>query len=385
MKAAIIMASTSRRAGGLFGAASRLAQSLDHSDVGITVFGLQDAFTVADLTQWLPLDVKAFPALPPSSFGYSSPMLHALLSDKSDIAHCHGIWMFPSIACAIWAKSRKKPYVISPHGMLDPWAVENSKWKKKLAGWLYQNRHLRRSACVSALNLSEAKAIRDYGLTNPICIIPNGVDLPESHVENGPHNEKKKLLYLGRIHPKKGLDKLLLAWQQLQHQHRNLGKCWELAVVGWDQLGYEAQLKRLARDLDVSDSVHFLGPRFGQDKADAYRGADAFILPSLSEGLPMAVLEAWAYGLPVIMTPQCNLPEGFECDAAVKIEPQVGSIQSGLATLLSMSQSERRVMGLNGRDLVSERFSWRKIGLEMRSVYEWVLGGGPPPGCVIIG
>ncbi len=383
MKAAIITASLSRRAGGLFNIVSSLALSLQNAGVGISVLGLEDEYTSADLPQWRQLEVRAYPALPPRSFGYSLSLLRAVLADNAEIAHCHGIWMFPSVANLIWARSKKKPYVVSTHGMLDSWAVRYRRRKKVIAGLLYENDHLRKSACISASNLEEARAIRECKLSNPICIIPNGVDLPGLPGKAAQQAEKRMLLYLGRIHPKKGLDKLLLAWKQLQCGNRQLVQNWKLTIVGWDQLGYEAQLKRLARELDVSDSVSFLGPRFGQDKADSYRGADAFILPSLSEGLPMAVLEAWAYGLPVIMTPQCNLPEGFECDAAVRIEPHVSSIGSGLATLLSMSDAERGVMGLNGRNLVSERFSWKKIGLEMRSAYEWVLGGGPPPSCVI--
>ncbi len=175
----------------------------------------------------------------------------------------------------------------------------------------------------------------------------------------------------------------MLAWKLLQSRNRRAAKRWELAIAGWDQSGHEDRLKALARDLGLSGSVRFLGPRFGPDKAAAYRSAEAFILPSFSEGLPMVVLEAWAYGVPVIMTPQCNLPEGFQNDAAIRIDPEVESIKGGLETLFSMTDAERQELGSNGRKLVAERFSWPKIGEEMRTVYEWILGGGPPPASVV--
>jgi poly(glycerol-phosphate) alpha-glucosyltransferase len=268
--------------------------------------------------------------------------------------------------------------------MLDPWAIKNSRWKKVPAGWLYQNSHLRSAACIRALGVSEVQSIRDYGLSNPICILPNGIDLRDIlPVDNHADRELKTLLYLGRIHPKKGLQNLLPAWKLLQGRNRQAAKRWELAIAGWDQSGHGDRLRVLARDLGLSGSVRFLGPRFGPDKAAAYNSAEAFILPSFSEGLPMTVLEAWAYALPVIMTPYCNLPEGFENGAGIKIDPEITSIVHSLETLVSMSDVERQAMGSKGRKLVEERFSWPRIGEEMRLVYEWTLGGGPPPACVV--
>ncbi len=379
-----ITASLSRRAGGLFESVRKLSLALHAAGVGVQVIGLEDEHTREDLPQWLPLEVKAFRTLPPHAFGYSSGLLREAIGKRSALFHCHGIWMFPVVGCFLWSMLKKKPYIISSHGMLDPWAVNNSRWKKVPAGWLYQNRHLRRAAAIRALNVSEALSIRGYGLRNPICIIPNGIDLPDfSSMENHGAGELKTLLYLGRIHPKKGLQNLLLAWKLLQSRNRQAAKRWELVIAGWDQSGHEDRLRALARDLGLSGSVRFLGPRFGPDKAAAYSSADAFILPSFSEGLPMVVLEAWAYGVPVIMTPQCNLPEGFQNDAAIRIDPEVVSINGGLETLFSMSDAQRQELGSNGRKLVAERFSWPKIGEEMRNVYAWVLGGGPPPASVV--
>jgi poly(glycerol-phosphate) alpha-glucosyltransferase len=259
-------------------------------------------------------------------------------------------------------------------------------WKKRIAALLYENQHLRRAACLRALTESEAQSIRSYGLSNPICVIPNGVDLPdlrESKAKTQSANPKT-LLYLGRLHPKKNISNLIRAWNETFKSQRDSGDRWVLAIAGWDQGGYEAQLRQLTTDFGLLNSVIFLGPQFGADKSECYRGCDAFILPSLSEGLPMVVLEAWAHAKPVVMTPECNLPEGFEANAAVRIGTTSEEIAPGLKALREMSDDDRSRMGNRGRTLVETRFSWPRIGEQMRGVYEWMLGGGSSPDSVIV-
>jgi poly(glycerol-phosphate) alpha-glucosyltransferase len=272
--------------------------------------------------------------------------------------------------------------------MLDPWAVKNSAWKKCLALMLYERAHLENAACLRALCEAEAKAIRAFGLKNPICIVPNGIDVPEAKgqksVVSGLESDGRMvLLYLGRIHPKKGLVNLIRAWKQTLSSQHSTNK-WLLAVAGWDQGGHEKELRKLSAECGIQDSVVFLGPQFGNNKAACYRNCDAFILPSFSEGLPMVVLEAWAYGKPVLMTPECNLPEGYTAKAAIRIETNVESISQGLQELSRSSHSALCSIGDNGKALVAGRFTWPKIAVEMKSVYEWALGGGPKPDCVIL-
>jgi poly(glycerol-phosphate) alpha-glucosyltransferase len=221
----------------------------------------------------------------------------------------------------------------------------------------------------------------------------------------------KTLLFLGRLHPKKGLVNALRAWATARKRSGGAVLEWRFVIAGWDQGGHEAELIQLCRELGLKsafmDSKHrpsqrkltvekrcgegecldaevlFHGPAFGQEKEDLLRSAVAFILPSLSEGLPMSVLEAWSYGLPVLITPQCNLAEGFSIDAGIRIETRVEDIGTGLETLFLMSDGDRKGMGDRGRELVRERFTWRRVAAEMKSVYEWVLGGGPPPECIV--
>jgi len=168
---------------------------------------------------------------------------------------------------------------------------------------------------------------------------------------------------------------LIRAWNDTFNSQRCKTDNWVLAIAGWDQAGYESELKRVA----TVPSVVFLGPRFGAEKDECYRACDAFILPSLSEGLPMTVLEAWAYAKPVVMTPECNLPEGFSAEAAVRIGLRSDEIAAGLKQLAEMSDDDRAAMGTRGHTLVATKFSWLRIGEQMRAVYEWVLGSGAPP------
>jgi poly(glycerol-phosphate) alpha-glucosyltransferase len=277
--------------------------------------------------------------------------------------------------------------------MLEPWAVRHSGWKKKAAGWLFQDAQLRGAACLRALCPAEVDSFRAYGLRNPVCVVPNGVDLPSPAETAAPRHprfpaDRKVLLYLGRIHEKKGLVPLLSAWAAARAD----GSEWVLAIAGWDQGEHEAQLRQQATELGLAftdgrspsldASVLFLGPQFGADKEACYASCDAFVLPSFSEGLPMVVLEAWAQAKPVLMTPACNLPEGYIAGAALRVEPTPESIARGLRELFSLSSDDLRAMGRKGQALAESKFDWRKVAEQMASVYAWVLGDGPKPDCV---
>lgn len=388
MKIGLLTASLSRNAGGLYDATRLLARGLQNSGCAMKVFGLHDANTERDGAGWTGLSVSAAARRGPGALGYAPALGGALNESDIDLLHTHGLWMYPSRASLKWAKSGKKPYVISPHGMLDPWAVNNSRWKKRLAGWLYQDAHLRGASCIHALCNAEYEAIRAYGLKNPICVIPNGIDLPRLQPDAKPDwygmvpESARVLLNLGRIHPKKGLANLLHAWRIVKQAPGGEAP-WFLVIAGWDQGGHEAELRSLAQELGITDSVAFVGPQFDEAKHASYARADAFILPSFSEGLPMVVLEAWAHKLPVLMTPQCNLPEGFEAEAALRIAPNPDSVSRGLRTLFSLSDEHRDQLGARGQQLVLEKFTWKVVAKQMSDVYRWLLDQGPKPECVV--
>ena len=381
IKLVYLMGPVSRAAGGMFDAVRNLALAIRCKErFEPSVVGIEDPETNRDRELWGGIGTRAMPVRGPKTFGYAPGMLQALHSERPDFLHVHGLWIYSSVAAIRWAREGK-PYLVSPHGMLDAWALKNSRWKKRISAALYENRHLRGAACLHALNHAEAEAIRAYGLRNPICVIPNGVDLPDKSIAKNLASKERTLVYLGRLHPKKGLPLLLEAWCRVQRLAEESG--WRLTIAGWDQSGHQSQLQSLAAKLNGGGRIDFVGPQFGEAKQVLLRRASAFVLPSLSEGLPMSILEAWSWRLPVLMTPNCNLPEGPRAGAAMLMEPDVDAISDALTRLFAMEQTELETMGTNGRRLVEELFQWRSVAQQMTHVYDWILGNGPQPAYVL--
>ena len=354
----------------------------------IHVFGVEDEHAQADVRHWLPLKVHVLPCCGPQAFGYAPGLVTALRTLRPDSIQIHGIWQYISFAVRNASRKLGCPYVVNTHGMLDPWAVRNSYWKKWIAGWLYEHRHLRDAACLRALCQSEADAIRAFGLRNSICIVPNAIDLPgtgdaQVTAPSPFPGDRRILLYLGRIHPKKGLVHLLDAWAEVQQTLPPNADPWCLAIAGWEQGTHEQQLRQRAVERGIAPSVAFLGPQFEERKAACYRHCDAFVLPSFSEGLPMVVLEAWAYGKPVLMTPECNLPQGFLKRAAIRIETDPASIAEGIRQVIAATPAEREEIGQRGLALVQEEYTWPKVAGKMLAVQDWVSGGGPMPETIL--
>lgn len=385
MKIGILTSWLSHRAGGLFESVppvTRLVQN--DQEVQVAVFGLADSYMGEVKKRWGP-DVTAVTTLGPRAFGYAPQLYAALRRANLDLLHVHGLWMHYSVASLRWGQATRRACIISPHGMLDPWALEYSRWKKRLALWGYERKHLQAASCLHALSEAEAQAMRAIGLSNPICIIPNGIDTAPPESVGTPSwrrripADAKVLLYLGRLHPKKGLPNLLRAWHMASGDP---GRDWHLAIAGWDQLDHEQELRGLVRQQGL-ERVHFLGPQFGGEKLATYAAADAFVLPSVSEGIPMAVLEAWSHGLPVVMTKECNLVEGFSAGAALEIGTGSPEIHVGLDLLFRMSVEQRQTMGKHGRRLCCDQFSLTRSNGMLQAVYRWILGRSPRPDCVL--
>lgn len=412
MKLAMTTGSLSRDAGGLFESVRSLGKGLQDLGLDVAAYGLWDKNWVADAPAWKPLTAMACRYQGPRALAWSAEMNRALEAFKPDVVHLNGLWQYSSVGTRRLWKKKSIPYVISPRGMMDAWALNNSRWKKMLAAMLFEKAVFRDAKCFHALCEAEADSIRAYGLKQRIEIVPNGVDLPEVLTTEDTEctERKKRLLFLGRIHPKKGLVGALRALAELRNSSsamRNSAE-WQFVIAGWDQGGHEAELKALCGELGLkvfsfpgsmfsrhelddlklnsyklktlppeagAADVIFYGPAFGEEKEALLRSATAFILPSLSEGLPMSVLEAWAYGVPVVMTPECNLPEGFASQAALEIRngEMEKSKWKGLRELLDMSDSDRIDMGRRGRRLVEERFTWPKVAAQMHELFQQLL------------
>jgi poly(glycerol-phosphate) alpha-glucosyltransferase len=378
-----ILPSLSPRSGGLYTVVSSLAKKSAECHVEIKVYGAQDVAEPVNSGAWAPAIARELGTKGPARFSYMPDLVRELEDYIPQIIHVHGIWAYPLIAAHQYARSHGVYRILSPHGMLDGWALDQSKWLKKVAGWAYQNRGLRSVDCIHALCEAEVEEIRRFGLHSPICVIPNGVEIVKMNLANDYSHpswirdiagNKNVLLFLSRIHPKKGLANLLHAWQLVMKDSTSSIDEWILLIVGNDETGHMQELEQLKEQLGLQSRVFFLGPQYGREKAAIFSRADAFILPSLSEGMPAVVLEAWSYALPALITPQCNLQEGFEAGAAIKIEPDPDEIATVLKKFFVLPRSQREKIGRAGLSLVERHFDWRVTVQKMLATYRW-LGG----------
>ncbi|WP_409560781.1 glycosyltransferase [Hyphomicrobium sp. MC8b] len=383
MKVSLVTGSLSRFGGGVSASVQALSRSLIAANGDVSVLGLRDSGWATDASGWGDIPTACLDVVGPSSIGYSLQAFSRLRDMNADIVHSHGLWKHPSRVVLQWASETRRPYVVSPHGMLDAWALKRSVLKKKIAARLYENAHLRHASCLHALCDAEADAIRELGFANPICIIPNGIAMPgmdDSRAApwaNIISSDQRVLLFIGRLHPKKNLPALIEAWPSSAETLE-----WHLVIAGWDQSGHEDALRALVTKRNLCCRIHFLGPLFGPKKDSALRRADAFVLPSLSEGLPMAILEAWSYGKPVLQTAACNLPDGFRHNAAIRISPTVPQLAEELRAVLQMPAATLTEIGRNGRQLAERNFSWTGVAKQMLEVYAWLRDGGRRPACV---
>jgi poly(glycerol-phosphate) alpha-glucosyltransferase len=376
----IVVGSTSRLAGGLFTSVRRSAQVLAEQGCAVTVYGLRDRFSEADRAPWGAIEPVLFDTRGPAALGFA-PALAGAIGDH-DVLHQHGIWQYTSRAVSSWRQRTGRPVMISPRGMLDPWALANSGWKKRLAHALFERENLARATCLHALAPAEAHAMRAFGLDNPIALIPNGMDFPQEAVARPAEtDDRRTLFYLGRIHPKKGLDELLEAWGIVARARPSLASGWRLVIAGWDDGGHLERLQRKAEALPAGAQVTFPGPLHGEQKDRALRSADAFILPSYSEGLPMSVLEAWAHGVPVLMTDECNLTQAFAAGAAIRISNRPAELAASLEHRLA--DPALAAVGETGRSFCAAHFTWSSIAARHIETYDWMLDRAPRPGLVI--
>ena len=306
-------------------------------------------------------------------YGLDFQLANRISAWQPDLIHLHGMFTFVSYSALVSSRCVGVPLVVSPHGMLDSWALSNSPLKKRIFLSLLENRVLEYASRVHALNSAEREAfLKVNEMDSKVRIIPNGINCPTAIIKEL-SGKRFELLYLGRLHLKKGVAELLQGLYTLKRNRPDLLGNLEVNLVGWGDDSYVAQMKSLARSLGLTDFVHFRGAAFDEEKARYFASADAFILPSFSEGLPMAVLEAWSYSLPVLMTPECNLSEGFERKAAIQVQTSPESLANSIAAMLDTPRDELRAMGQSGLELVRSKFSWDSVAKQYLGMYDEVL------------
>jgi len=290
-----------------------------------------------------------------------------------DIFHSHGLWRMPGLYAASSARRRGKPLVIAPRGMLEPSALQFSRRQKQIFWALGQGRALLGADCLHATSETELESIRKLGLTNPVAVVPNGVHIPEQRRERR-NGLPRTLLYLGRIHPIKALERLVQAWSQVENRHPN----WVLRLVGPSEGGYGSRLRAQCAQLGVQ-RVSFGDAAFGAAKQAEFEAAQLFVLPSHSENFGMTVAEAFAHELPVLAsrgTPWAAI-ETAACGSWV--DNSAASLATALDRLLALPAAELEAMGRRGRAWMERDFSWAQKAAQLLEVYAWLLGRTQKP------
>jgi poly(glycerol-phosphate) alpha-glucosyltransferase len=347
----LLTASASRLGGGVFEAVVVQAELIRQLGGEARIFALDDAHSDADATRFAPSVVTHCAIRGPKQVGYAPDLVPALLAAELDLLHLHGIWMYPSRAGATWARQTGRPYIISPHGMLDPWITARGRWKKALARLGYERASWRAAAALHGLTMREAEDIaRETGRHDSV-VIANAGPLVSAGAGDARGTE---VAYIGRIHAKKNLLALVAAWRDAA-----LPDGWRLTIAGWGDEGEVARLQAVVAERD--DGVSFVGPIYGADKQTLLGRARFVVLPSHSEGLPMAILESWAAGTPTLMSVECNLPAGFAAGAALDCGFDVGTIATCLRQAVAMDDAAWGKMSAAARGLAAGVFSAENV------------------------
>jgi glycosyltransferase involved in cell wall biosynthesis len=296
----------------------------------------------------------------------------ALLAGAGAILHTHGLWQMPPIDAARAAAMRGVPLVVAPRGMLAPPALAYSPRVKRLFGALWQDRALAQAAAFHATAESEYADIRAFGLRQPVAILPNGVDVPDLRPRPGP--PARTVLFLGRLHHKKGIDLLLQAWSGVEAEFPD----WRLRIVGPDAGGHGAEVLRRIAALGLARAT--LEPAlYGPAKWQAYADAGLFVLPTRSENFGVTVAESLAAGVPVICTRGAPWQGLREHDCGWWVDVDAPALAAALRQAMTLPDGARQAMGLRGRDWVQRAFSWDRIARDTLDFYRWLCNAGEQP------
>ena len=342
---------------------------------------------VAQLIDGVP-GTEAVEFRPMDWLGRERPALAKRLGE-ADAVHIHGVWGTAFKAAAAAAHRAGVPYVVTPHGMLDPWSLSQKKWKKRAGLYLLgYRRMLQRAAFLHLLNDEEKRLIEPLSLHTPVEVIPNGIfmeevdPLPEPGRFHAAHPDLRGrpfVLFLSRLHYKKGLDRLARGFAALCRLGLDRATEDPLASVqlvvagpdGGERGPFEslvAELDRAEPGLGLAGRVHIIGPVYGQAKYEALRDAAAFTLISRQEGFSMAITEALACELPVVITEACHFPQVAQAGCGFIVSPDPEAVAEALASLLG-DPAARLAMGRAGRRLVAERFTWDRIAESSLAAY----------------
>ena len=311
--------------------------------------------------------------------GYSGGVFRGLMdrAGSFDLVHVHEIWHFPAVVAFFAARKHKLPYIVTIHGELSDWGLRQKALKKRLYRLCVLDRMLHGAGTIHAITNAEKEQVLRLGFENPVEVIPNGIN-PASYEDlPGPSrllqrfpalNGKRIILFLGRLHLKKGLDILARSFSSIARQFEDV----VLLVAGPDKFGTREHMESILRSNGVLDRTVFTGLLTGEDKLSAMSCADLFVLPSHSDVLGIAVLEAMAARLPVVITSNCEFPEVSENKAGLVVEMSEEAIAEAISRLLSNPDLCGQ-MGQQGHKLVAERYTWQAAADSMIDTYRGLV------------
>ena len=307
------------------------------------------------------------------SIGHTRAMMAA--TRRVDVVHNHSLWSLMNMLAGWVVPGHRAKLVVSPHGTLSAAALSRRRSLKN-ALWPLQYRTLAKADLLHATSAAEYRDIRSIGLGNPVAIVPNGIDVPRSP-PTATTQEHRTLLFLSRIHPHKGLDRLLSCWHRLQARHPH----WQLVVAGKGDRAYENKIKTMANTLGLR-RVRFVGPVYGSAKTRLYTQSQLFALPTDSENFGMVVAEALAHSCPCVVTTGAPWAALETEGCGWWVERDVCAFTDALHGAMSRSEDTLKRMGRIGRDWMIREYGWDAIGRQLDMAYRWLLGRGTKPLCV---
>ncbi len=316
------------------------------------------------------IPVRYCRALGPRRFFFSSELAAEVWrrARRADVVHVHGMWTYPVLAAARACELHGVPYVLSPRGSLDPWALRQKSWKKRGYTLLFERHTLRRAALLHFTSEDEHRTAPAEYRDRPHAVVPNCLELEELLALDrlDRRDGAPEILMLGRIHPMKGFDVMVPALRMLADTGRRV----DLAVAGTDEGGYRRTVERLLREQGLVDRVRFLGEVDGEDKAAAFRRAALLAAPSYRENFGNAVAEAMAAGLPVVVSERVGIAPDIDAAGAGLIVPiDAASLAGAIARLLE-DRAAAAAMGGRGRELVRTRYAGPAVAGAMLAAYE---------------
>jgi len=375
MKVCHVISSISKNAGGTTEYVRLLVNSIGYKITQSIIYYKSDKDVLFDV------NIKEIPAKRGGGLFSRNNYLEKLNTVDADLFHGNGLWLKPTYYMVKNALKKEIPYIISTHGMLESWSLNQGKLKKKIALGLYQYSHLKNANCLHATASMEVNSIRSLGLKNPIAMIPNGIDV--SIFEKKPPikiNNPKEILFLSRIHPKKGIENLIESWGLINEELR---KGWVVNIVGNGDLKYIESLKDKVKSNKLENQIRIKKPVFGQEKLDLYKRASLFVLPTFSENFGIVIAEALASYTPVITTKGTPWDDLIEYNCGWWIDIGVDPLRITLEDAIKRNEKELLSMGENGRRLIEEKYSMESVSEKMLELYDWIINNKKKPNFII--